>query len=64
MTTAQKTEVGQLNVLASAEITAGMVDDLARMCAHAREGERVTIQISDQGLWGVTSKGVRMFIGK
>lgn len=53
----------QLNVLASAEITADMAEDLARMCAHARDGERVIIQISGRGVWGVTSQGVRMFIG-
>lgn len=56
-------DVRQLNVLASAEITADMAADLARMCAHARDGERVIIQISDRGVWGVTSGGVRMFIG-
>lgn len=57
-------EVKQLPVLASAEITAGMAEDLARMCVHARTGERVIVQISDQGVWGVTSRGIRMFIGK
>lgn len=57
MPTVQKTEVSQLNVLASsAEITAGILEDSTRVCAHARSGKYVTIQISDQGLWGVTSQ--------
>ena len=53
----------QLSVLASAEFTADMAEGLVRMCAHARDGERVVLQISNRGVWGVTSRGVRIFIG-
>ena len=52
-----------LTVLASAEFTPDMAENLLQMCAQAREGEGVVLQICNWGVWAVTSHGIRMFIG-
>lgn len=52
-----------LRVLASASFTPDMARNLVEMCSQVADGEVVTLQICDWGVWGVTSHGIRMFIG-
>jgi hypothetical protein len=62
-TIAERVTPKNLTVLASAEFTPDMAKNLVQMCAQAREGECVVLQICNWGVWAVTSHGIRMFIG-
>ncbi|MTE01707.1 hypothetical protein GIY56_15565 [Paracoccus sp. YIM 132242] len=60
---AERVTPKNLTVLASAEFTPDMAENLVQMCAQAQEGEYVVLQICNWGVWAVTSHGIRMFIG-
>lgn len=60
---AERVTPKNLTVLASAEFTPDMAENLLQMCAQTREGEYVVLQICNWGVWAVTSHGIRMFIG-
>lgn len=53
----------KVQVLAEAEFTQDMAENLLSMCTALPEGQPVTLQICNKGVWGKTSAGMRLFIG-
>lgn len=53
----------KVQVLAEAEFTKDMAENLLSMCSAIPDGHSVTLQICNKGVWGKTSAGIRLFIG-
>jgi hypothetical protein len=53
----------KVEVLAEAEFTPDMAENLLSMCSAIPDGHSVTLQICNKGVWGKTSAGIRLFIG-
>lgn len=53
----------KVQVLAEAKFTQDMAENLLSMCSAISEGQPVTLQICNKGVWGKTSAGMRLFIG-
>ncbi|MFN3275387.1 MAG: hypothetical protein ACK41U_12005 [Paracoccus sp. (in: a-proteobacteria)] len=52
-----------VRIHASAEFTSDMADNLAAIFKRNELGEKITVNFSNMGVWAVTSRGVRVFIG-
>jgi len=53
----------KVQVLAEAEFTQDMAENLLSVCSAFSDGEPVTLQICNKGVWGRTAAGMRLFIG-
>lgn len=52
-----------LNVVARADFTSDMAANLMSMCEHLGDGETISVEICDWGVWGKTGNGMRLFLG-
>lgn len=52
-----------VKIHASAEFTADMADNLVSIFQRTGDDERVTVNISNMGVWAVLDNGMRVFIG-
>jgi hypothetical protein len=52
-----------MKLVASARFTQDMASNLLEMCKHLEEGETITLELFEWGVWGKTETNVRLFIG-
>lgn len=52
-----------VKIHASAEFTADMAENLVSIFQRTGDDERVTVNISNMGVWAVLGNGMRVFIG-
>lgn len=52
-----------VTIAAEANFTSDMAENLLSMFEHLKEGQEITVKLSNAGVWAVTPEGIRLFIG-
>lgn len=58
-----KVRLRGVQIKASASFTADMAENLVSVFRQLDEGEQVTVNLSNKGVWAVTPQGIRLFLG-
>lgn len=58
-----KVQLRGVQIKASASFTADMAENLVSVFRQLDEGEQVTVNLSNKGVWAVTPQGIRLFLG-